>query len=373
MLFSLLSFFLGCSGLLLAAPAEIKIKKAQLHQVGQQIRLLQQTIDENKQQEMNLQQQLKEAETSIGNLSNQIREINKLFLKEQQALIHLKKTQQAFSIKLKIQHAALTEQLQSAYKLGQAHAWNDLVNQENRNTIKRHLVYYRYLSQTRAELISSIKETIAKLNSTITITKRQEKNIEQLLNQKRQQQHQQQHLMNIRQQLVTQVNKQTKSKQERLTTLLLNQKILRETIAKLSIQPIQINGLKFSQLHQKLSWPVKGHFITQFGTPLHIGEQNSAGVIISAAPGSPVHAIYAGKVIFASWLRGLGLLVIINHGDNYMSLYARNQTIYAKVGDYVNSGDVIAAVGNTGGYQNSSLYFEIRQNGTPVDPTRWCH
>jgi septal ring factor EnvC (AmiA/AmiB activator) len=85
-----------------------------------------------------------------------------------------------------------------------------------------------------------------------------------------------------------------------------------------------------------------------------------------------VHAIYGGKIIFADWLRGFGLLIIINHGDGFMSLYARNHAIFAKVGDMVNPRDVIASIGNTGGYSTSSLYFEIRQNGLPVNPKLWC-
>ena len=130
------------------------------------------------------------------------------------------------------------------------------------------------------------------------------------------------------------------------------------------------NNLPFNQLHGKLEWPLKGSITTLTND---INSPHHGGIIINAAEGTPVHAIYAGKVIFANWLRGFGLLVIINHGNGFMSLYARNQAIYTKVGADINPREVISAIGNSGGYHKPSLYFEIRRNGNPVDASQWCH
>lgn len=144
---------------------------------------------------------------------------------------------------------------------------------------------------------------------------------------------------------------------------------MQDTLERLLTKSPIFSSTTFKQLKGKLTWPLKGahNGIYSLNEP-----QKLNGVLISAAEGTPVHAIYGGKVIFANWLRGFGLLVIINHGDGYMSLYARNQALYAKVGDLVTQNDVIAKIGKSGGFEKSSLYFEIRRNGIAIDPRQWC-
>jgi septal ring factor EnvC (AmiA/AmiB activator) len=95
------------------------------------------------------------------------------------------------------------------------------------------------------------------------------------------------------------------------------------------------------------------------------------GVLVAAARGAPVRAVYRGRIVYADWLAGLGLLVILDHGNGYLSLYGHNDQIYRKVGDTVAAGDPIAAVGDTGGRTDPELYFEIRRGGRPVDPLPW--
>ena len=103
-----------------------------------------------------------------------------------------------------------------------------------------------------------------------------------------------------------------------------------------------------------------------------MGNLRWQGVLIAAKEGQPVRAVSYGRVAFADWLRGYGMLLIIAHGDGYMSLYGHNQTLYKEVGDWVEAGDVIASAGTSGGDNTSALYFEIRRNGKPTDPSKWC-
>ena len=121
-----------------------------------------------------------------------------------------------------------------------------------------------------------------------------------------------------------------------------------------------------------LKWPVRGDIAERFGAPRKGGRLKAQGVTISASAGSEVRAISAGMVIFADWFRNLGLLIIVDHGAGYMSLYGHNEALAKKAGDMVAVGDVIARVGDTGGQEDSTLYFEIRENGAPVDPALWC-
>jgi septal ring factor EnvC (AmiA/AmiB activator) len=129
-------------------------------------------------------------------------------------------------------------------------------------------------------------------------------------------------------------------------------------------------GVAFSSLKGKLPWPVKGQLVQKFGSPR--SDSVWDGVLIDAKEGTDIHSVNAGKVVYAEWLRGYGLLIIIDHGQDYMTLYAFNQSLYKKIGETVNAGDIIASVGQSGGRTQSGLYFGIRKKGLPIDPLEWC-
>ena len=132
-------------------------------------------------------------------------------------------------------------------------------------------------------------------------------------------------------------------------------------------------GGPFAQARGKLPWPVNGRLIARYGTPRG-GDARTTwdGVLIDAAAGSQVRAIHGGRVVFADWLRGAGLLVILDHGNGYLSLYGHNQSLLKDAGDVVKPGEAIATVGNSGGQEDAALYFAIRQQGRAIDPAQWC-
>ena len=132
------------------------------------------------------------------------------------------------------------------------------------------------------------------------------------------------------------------------------------------------NFTPFAKLKGKLNWPVHGDLLTQFGGNKPNTQLKWRGVVIDAAAGIQVHAISDGRVVFADWFRNLGLLIIIDHGDQYMSLYGYNQSLLKKTGDWVLPGEAIAFAGDSGGQLRSGVYFEIRHSGTPVNPKKWC-
>ncbi len=121
-----------------------------------------------------------------------------------------------------------------------------------------------------------------------------------------------------------------------------------------------------------MPWPLEGPHLNRFGERHSLGDLTWEGVTIGASAGENVRAIHQGRVIFADWFTTSGLLLIIDHGDGYMSLYAHNQELYKTVGEWVAAGDVVAAAGNTGGQREPSLYFEIRRNGRAENPVNWC-
>jgi septal ring factor EnvC (AmiA/AmiB activator) len=120
-----------------------------------------------------------------------------------------------------------------------------------------------------------------------------------------------------------------------------------------------------------LPWPASGSVKAAFGARRGVGELKWNGILIAAPEGRAVHAVHRGRVAFADWLRGFGLLMIVDHGDGYMSLYGHNQHLLKEVGEWVEAGEAVASVGASGGRAESGLYFEIRHDGRPVDPVRW--
>ena len=130
----------------------------------------------------------------------------------------------------------------------------------------------------------------------------------------------------------------------------------------------------FTQEKGRLLWPTSGTLIHHFGAPIESSELRYNGVLINATIGSQVHAIYSGRVVFSGALKGLGLLIIIDHGDGYLSLYGHNKALYKRIGSTVNRGETIASVGNTDAIDDKpGLYFEIRYNSRPLNPEQWCH
>lgn len=128
----------------------------------------------------------------------------------------------------------------------------------------------------------------------------------------------------------------------------------------------------FAELRGALPWPTVGNLAEPFGEPGGDGDLRRSGVRLAAPSGQPVNAVAAGQVVFADWLRGFGLLLILDHGEGYMSLYGHVREALKETGDWVSGGETIGTVGDSGGQSEAGLYFEIRHQGQPVDPARWC-
>jgi len=147
------------------------------------------------------------------------------------------------------------------------------------------------------------------------------------------------------------------------------EKLLKELRRAIERFPIDNNDA-FAHLRGKLAWPVPGKLVARFGEP-RAGGVKWDGVLVATERGAPVRAVYGGRVIYADWLPGLGLLTIVDHGEGYMSLYGHNERLYKAAGERVNAGDTLASAGDSGGSNRPELYFEIRKGGKAVDPRPW--
>jgi septal ring factor EnvC (AmiA/AmiB activator) len=375
-------------------------KQQELSHITGHIQQLQQTITRDSARQLELQQELKNSELQIASLSQQTELINLQLTAKQTELDKIKKMQQVATLELAKQQKILMSQIRIIYQLKQSQSLKAIFDPGNVNRSNRYLTYYNHLNAAREALLTKIKNIVDSLNKNIAAINQEEQSLKNLLAQKQQQQRQFLALQQQREHIISSLNQKTYSRQQELTILTENQQTLQtmlstlvteapeatavsqfeitehdvkpttQTVQTHTSQPIiettpaaqALPSASFKQVIGRLSWPTKGLL-----TPT-----SSQGVIIKAPAGTPVKAIYAGRIIFASWLRGYGLLVIINHGDGYMSLYARNQAIYGKVGQIVHPGEIVATIGNSGGFIEPSLYFEIRRNGLAVDPHTWC-
>ena len=347
-------------------------KEVQLNQIAGHIESLQQNLSRDQQRETDLQQQLKTSELQIADISQQMQIINFQLTTKAADLDKVKKMQMVATQELTKQQQILTHQIRIIYQLRQAQSLKAMFDPANLNVANRHLTYYHRLNAARAALMTKIKVIVDSLNKNIAVMAAEEKNLQNLLLQKQQQQRSAQEAQLRRQRIIASINEKAYTHQQQLNILLANQKSLQSvitTLPEVETKPLQL--ATFKQVQGQLTWPTQGLKITPLGTLIQ-NESHLAGVVIKAPEGAPVKSIYAGRIIFAGWLRGYGLLVIINHGDGYMSLYGRNHAIYGKVGDIVHPGDIVATIGNSGGFNQPSLYFEIRRNGIPVDPRNWC-
>jgi septal ring factor EnvC (AmiA/AmiB activator) len=330
-----------------------------------------QTASDDAAHEEDLQQQLKNTEMKIAQLNIEMTSLTQQLKTENTELEKLQQQQDLTQAELTKQKTTLAQQVKIVYELGQSQGLKTLLNPDDLNSTNRHLYYYRSLNEARLKSLTDIKQTLAALETSMAAIKQHENNLKTMLAQKQKQQHNLQLTLTKREQVVVALKTvQTKVPETKVATT--NQKALQTTLATaLDNQEIEVGTEAYKNVRGKLPWPIQGPIVASFGSTSE-SHQHLRGVVIKATEGTPVHAVTTGKVIFANWLRGFGLLVIINHGDGYMSLYGRNQALYAQVGDTVKPGDVIAAIGNSGGYAKSSLYFEIRHNGTPIDPHTWC-
>ena len=180
-----------------------------------------------------------------------------------------------------------------------------------------------------------------------------------------------------RKKVVRSLKAEIKSKGQQLDGLLADEQELKSLLQALTealsdIPAAPGDHKPFAKLKGKLKWPTSGRRLKAYGESRRIGSLRWQGVVIAGKEGQEVKAVSHGRVAYADWLRGYGLLLIIDHGDGYMTLYGHNQSLFREVGDWVEKGEVIAAVGNSGGIDNHALYFEIRKDGKPTDPIRWC-
>lgn len=304
----------------------------------------------------------------LKRLENDVKRLNKKLKKDQQ-LIRIKQKEIAS------QKNALASQVKVAFGMGKNEKLKLILNQKDPSVSDRMLVYYDYLNKARQQRIIKIDQGLQSLRALETKKLKETEELKIRVDQVGKQKSALLETKNERKALLTKINKKVSLKKKQLSRFKVSEKKLKGLILSLQQTIDDFSYEKegsddFGLLKGKLPWPVRGKVIKKFGAQR--SDSRWDGVLIDVKEGADIRAIAAGRIVYADWLRGYGLLTIIDHGKGYMTLYAFNQGLYKKVGEWVSSGAVIAAVGQSGGQSKSGLYFGIRKKGKPVNPVKWC-
>lgn len=345
---------------------------AKLNDVQQAIAKQESNIFEANKARSVLEKQLKADDLAIAKVAKAISNTEQVLKDTQQTITRLSKEKQQLTYQKKAQEQLLAKQLRSAYTTGQHDYLKLLLNQAQSEKIQRTVTYYQYMNKARINEIDKFQVTIAQL---MTVTTEHQEQVEQLTQLKKEQEKQKIELdknKNSRSNTLTSLGKELLSSQQQLAKLKADEANLAAALQKLTAlirAEVDLTGL--SKLKRKLSWPVKGKLLRSFGSKKQ-GYLKWKGVLLGAPVGRQVQTIHSGSVIFSDWLKGYGLLTVIDHGNGYMSLYAHNQALLKSVGDRVETGEPIALIGQSGGQEQAGLYFEIRHQGKAVNPRLWC-
>ncbi len=345
----------------------------QLRELRTLINQLKNELKNVKGQKGNLEKQLQDSEVDIGDLLKKINTLKGQLNDQQTKLKSLQKERQQLQLARRQQQHLIKQDINAAYRMGRQSHLKQVLNQQDPATLSRQLRYYDYFLTARADNIQSYLHTIDELDRVEpaiaykeTQLKISKQDLETRFTHLQSRQQERKQTLARLQKLITDKDSellQQEQNSQRLAKLLQQ---LNNAIANLKID----SATPFPKRKGKLPWPVKGPVWRSFGTP-RIGQLKWDGMVIKANSGTQIKAVHHGRIVFADYLRGYGLLTIIDHGDGYLSLYGRNQTLLKDMGDWVSTGDIIATAGNTGGQQYISLYFEIRHKGKPSNPKRW--
>jgi septal ring factor EnvC (AmiA/AmiB activator) len=408
----------------------------QLDATRQDITELKKALGQLQEEKSGVQKDLRSTETQMGKLEKQVEALQKELKKTEVELQRLDQEKKKLQSARVEQQRLIAIQARAAYQSGRQEYLKLLLNQQNPEKFARTLTYYDYLSQARLEQLRNFNETLRQLagvekdidlqQAQLLVQKsslddqkaqldtvRQERQVAlaklnqdyKVRDQKLQSRQQDQAdltkvLKTIEETLARQAREAEEARQKALLAQQEAEKRQREQEAlaknrakddakdnsdEAPRRPVkspgamvssagQSYGGAFEQAKGKLPWPVDGRLLARFGESRGDDERTKwDGVMIGAGAGSQVRAVHGGRVVFADWLRGAGLLVILDHGNGYLSLYGHNQSLLKEAGDVVKAGEAISTVGNSGGGQDTpALYFAIRQQGRPSDPAQWC-
>ncbi|WP_421848620.1 murein hydrolase activator EnvC family protein [Marinomonas sp.] len=346
--------------------------KQQIQALQKDLQKLNSWLKDIKSERSDVEKQLEVKEKDIQELLKKIQNIQESLKKGEKQLGELKVQQRSLQLSIQQQNEQIAAQLRAVYRSGNEESIKLLLNGDSSEEAQRLVQYNRYFSNARQSLINGFVTEVSDLNlveKSIRSHRAQQAKEEIELKAERSRLTGQQA---ERRDLLAKLDKDLAKGDKRSKQLVQDQKNLQDMLQRLeeALADIQIpdQDVPFSSQRGKLVRPLK-----MLSALSSNGSINLGGVTLRAKEGEPVHAIFSGRVVFSDWMRGFGFLLILDHGDGYMSLYGYNQSLLKEVGEWVGANDTIAMVGSTGGRPDPALFFAIRHNGTPLKPLSWVN
>lgn len=371
-------FLLALRGAFAAGDGSIQVenKEVELQSIRSKIKDVQSNISSAKANADTYLKELQKKEKAAARIADELRDMEAKIRSGQAKLKQLEQQKSELEETLAHQRRVLAEQIRIAYKTGRHDFLRLLLNQEDPALVGRMVTFHEYYNRARARHIDAVRESLRRLDSLQASIRSQTTKLKDLRASHQASLADYRKYRKSREAVIAELNDYIAKQGEQLQHLQRNEKELSSLLSSLKSKQLAIQAYEdlppFGSLKGKLSWPVHGRFVHRYGEVLRGGKLRSHGVRIAAKSGTNVRAISGGKVIFADWFRNLGLLMIIDHGNGYMSLYGNNEKLLKKPGDMVSKNEVIAKVGDTGGQNHAGLYFEIRRKGAPRNPALWC-
>lgn len=322
-----------------------------------------------------LERELAATERQISKLTRERHTLRQQTQQHQQRLSELEQEERTLAATLNRQRESLKRQIRAAWMDGDITAIKVLLNEVDPDQIARTMTYYEYLSKDTVKRLETFRASLQTLKQTRANVQEARVKLAQTESDlaKRQQQLSQsrkkreQTLAALKSDILSRKNERQELESDRQRL----EKLLKEVQRAIADIPAPNESRPFHSLRKKLPWPVKGKVVSNYGERYANGKLKRNGLLIRTAEDAEIRAIHYGRVVFANWLRGFGLITIIDHGDGYMTLYGHSSSLFTTPGDWVTAGQPIALAGKTGGTETPALYFEVRHNGKPDNPRRW--
>jgi septal ring factor EnvC (AmiA/AmiB activator) len=364
----------GALGGALAAD-EAGQQRRELQRLQQHIDSVEADLARTRDRQFGVAQELERLERDMARLTVAVRALEADVAERAATLERLQTERTRREAGIGTSRIALAGQLREAYVLGRQHGLKLLLNQDDPALVSRLLAYYRYLSDHRAGRIAALTGEVAQLRAVELAVAQEQEELDAARRDRAAEQARLEARRSRRQAVLAELEQALAAGDARLQALRRNAATLAELVAGLERDAVAGDAPRTLPLVRHrggLAWPVAGRVAIRFGTPRAGGGLAWDGMVINAPEGREVRALYHGRVAFADWLRGFGMLLILDHGDGYMSLYGFNRSLLKETGEWVEAGEPVALVGDSGGRSQPGLYFALRHAGRPQDPGDWC-
>jgi septal ring factor EnvC (AmiA/AmiB activator) len=357
-----------------AAQDDMAQAEADLAAVREQIQRLEQDVRQQVAERGGTERDLRAAEIAEAEGRRRLREIGGQLAGARERLESLAKQAEASRSDLASRRADLERQLRLAYVTGQEEWLRLVLSQRDPAKIGRQIVYYSYITRERSTIMEAVRARLRELEKNAAEVERERDRLKELERDERVRLQQIEVARRDRGSALARLDRRIQSGKGEIDTLRQQAEDLEALVAELTRLIVGLpvaDAIPFEEMKGHLESPTAGSLVGKYGATRADGRLRWDGLLLAAAAGAEVRAVHHGRVVFADWLPGLGLLTVVEHGDGYLSLYGHNRDLLKDVGEWVRPGDVIAHVGDSGGQAAAGLYFEIRKDGRPVDPGLW--